>query len=297
MHPTTPWLAMAAILLFPVEAALAQSADAPAAVIADPATDRAHPPQFSLIRYSTGGVDVPARFFVAAGAGAHPTVLLLHGFPGAELNLDLARAIQRAGWNVMAIHYRGVWGAPGQFSFSHTIEDARAALAWLRDPARAPQVDASRLVVLGHSMGGFDTVMIGDDVRVAGFVTISAADLATLMGALNTPEAREAGRAEWAEDISFTNMTYDDMVAEAAANQTAWNWSGHASHMAGRPALVIDSDDGLEKDGDAIVTAILAAGGPAPTRVKMATDHSYNDHRVALSAAVVGWLERTFPAQ
>jgi uncharacterized protein len=109
----------------------------PAVLQADPPHDAAHPARLEQVRYTTGGVKVPARLFVAAGAGAHPTVLLLHGFPGTELNLDLARVLQRAGWNVLAIHYRGVWGAPGQFSFGHTIEDAHAALAWLRSPTGA----------------------------------------------------------------------------------------------------------------------------------------------------------------
>jgi hypothetical protein len=36
--------------------------------------------------------------------------------------------------------------------------------------------------------------------------------------------------------------------------------------MAGRPVLVIDSNDGLEKDGDAIVAALL--GARAPLRVE-----------------------------
>ncbi|WP_082466961.1 alpha/beta hydrolase family protein [Sphingomonas sp. Leaf25] len=107
------------------------------------------------MRYRTGGVDVPARFFIAAGLGPHPTILLLHGLPGTELNLDLARAIQRTGWNVLAIHYRGVWGSPGQFALGNTIADARAALQWLRASDRQAQVDTSRIVVFGHSMGGF----------------------------------------------------------------------------------------------------------------------------------------------
>lgn len=274
--------------------ALAQTTAVPAAVIADPAPDAAHPAQLLQIRYPTGGVEVPARLFVAAGEGAHPTVLLLHGFPGTELNLDLARAMQRAGWNVMAIHYRGVWGAPGQFSFDHTTEDARAALAWLRDPARAGMVDASRIVVLGHSMGGFDTVMIGDE-PVAGFVTISAADIGGFASDLDTPEKRAAAEPEWAEDVSLTNMTFAAMTAEILANVDAWDWSRNAAEMAGRPVLVIDSDDGLAPRGDAIVAAVSAAGGPAPTRLKFTTDHSYNNHRIALASAVVGWLEETFP--
>ena len=33
---------------------------------------------------------------IAAGAGPHPTMLLLHGLPGNERNLDLAQAARRA---------------------------------------------------------------------------------------------------------------------------------------------------------------------------------------------------------
>ena len=275
----------------------AQEAKPPAAVIADQRSDAAHPPQLVQTRYPTGGVQVPARWFIAAGPGPHPTMLLLHGFPGTELNLDLARAVQRAGWNVMAIHYRGVWGAPGQFSFNHTIADARAALVWLRQPARAGQVDTSRIVVLGHSMGGFDTVMIGDDAGVAGFVTISAADIGALLAPLKTLEAREAARSEWEEDTSFTNMSYAAMVDEGLANVRTWDWRRNAAEMAPRPVLVIDSNDGLERDGDAIAAAVSQAGGPAPIRVKFETDHSFNDHRVALASVIIDWLGATFSAQ
>jgi acetyl esterase/lipase len=272
----------------------AQDARPSAAVIADQRSDAAHPPQLVQTRYLTGGVQVPARWFIAAGPGPHPTMLLLHGFPGTELNLDLARAVQRAGWNVMAIHYRGVWGAPGQFSFNHTIEDARAALVWLRQSARAGQVDTSRIVVLGHSMGGFDTVMIGDDAGVAGFVTISAADMGALLGPLKSLEAREAARSEWEKDTSFTNMSYAAMIDEGLANLRTWDWRRNAAEMARRPVLVIDSNDGLEKDGAAIAAAVSQAGGPAPTRVKFETDHSYNDNRVALASVIIDWLGVTF---
>lgn len=268
----------------------------PAAILVDPAPDAAHPARLVPIRYRTGGVDVPARLFVASGAGAHPAVLLLHGFPGTELNLDLARTLQRAGWTVMAIHYRGVWGAPGQFSFTHTIEDARAALAWLRTPANAAAygIDAGRLVVLGHSMGGFDTVMLGNDATIAGFVIISGADLGGEAPKFATPAAREKARADWADDVSYTNMRYDDMADEIVANSATWNWATRAATLKGRPVLVFNSDDGLEPAGHALVAAVSAAGGPRPTEIKFATDHSYNDHRIALQSAILTWLDTHF---
>lgn len=277
----------------------ASAQTAPAAVTADAPRDAEHPARLEQVRYPTGGVAVPARFFVASGAGEHGTVLLLHGFPGTELNLDLARAMQRAGWNVLAIHYRGVWGAPGKFSFAHTVEDSRAALAWLRTPEIAAKygVDTARIVVLGHSMGGFDTVMLGGDPGIAGFVVISAADIGGWAGFLDIPAKRPQAKAAFADDISYTNMTFAEMADEILANRTAWEWKARAAKMAGRPTLIVSSDDGNGPSDAAAGDAIEAAGGPAPTRVKFATDHSYNDHRIALQSAIVTWLETSFPSR
>ncbi|MES2988953.1 MAG: alpha/beta fold hydrolase [Pseudomonadota bacterium] len=282
-----------ALLLAPV-AVSAQSS--PAAVTRDMPRDTAQPAGLAQVRYPSGGVDIPARFFLAAGAGQHGTVLLLHGFPGTELNLDLARAMQRAGWNVLAIHYRGVWGAPGKFSFAHTIEDSRAALGWLRSPEIATKyrVDTAKIVVLGHSMGGFDTVMLGDDPKVAGFAVISAADIGGWAGFLDTPAKRLQAEPAFADEISYTNTSYREMADEILAHSKAWDWTTRAAKMAGRPALIISSDDGNAPSDMAAGDAIEAAGGPVPTRVKFATDHSYNDHRIALASAIVAWLGKSF---
>ena len=38
-------------------------------------------------------------------------VLLLHGFPGNEKNLDLAQDLRADGFNVLFFHYRGAWGS------------------------------------------------------------------------------------------------------------------------------------------------------------------------------------------
>lgn len=287
-------IALAAASLLVAAPAFAQ--DVPLAVTADAPRDAAHPARLEQVRYPSGGVTIPARLFVAPGAGKHGTVLLLHGFPGTELNLDLARAMQRAGWNVLAIHYRGVWGAPGKFSFAHTIEDARAALAWLRAPDNAGKygVDTAKLVVLGHSMGGFDTVMLGDDPSIAGYVMISAADLGGWRTMLDTPEKRAKAEPEFAEDAGFTNMTFAEMADEILANAEVWDWRTRAAAMKGRPVLIIDSNDGLKPANDDAAAAITAAGGPAPTQIKFETDHSYNDQRIALASAVVNWLEKSF---
>jgi len=78
--------------------------------------------------------------YIASGAGPHPTVLMLHGFPGNEKNLDLAYSVRRAGWNVLAPFYRGAWGSGGTFSFTHTLEDAQASIDFLRQPEKRQKV-------------------------------------------------------------------------------------------------------------------------------------------------------------
>lgn len=285
-------LLAAALCVIAVQPGPAVSQTLPAALITDPPRDAKHPARLEQLRYPSHGAEIPARLFIAAGAGAHPTILLLHGFPGTELNLDLARVLQREGWNVLAIHYRGVWGAPGQFSLTHVVEDAHAALAWLRSPAaEGDGVDPKHIVVVGHSMGGFATVMLGEDKAVAGYVLISAADMVT--STLQETSAPK-DRVSFADDASYTNASLDSLIADARSHKQDWDWSERAALMAGRPVLVLTSDDGLAGVGEAAAKSAMVAGGPAPTVEHMTTDHSYSDHRIALAASIVRWLETNF---
>ena len=77
--------------------ALAQPASIPAAIYADPAPDATHPPRMEVLHIPSGGVEINGVAYLAGGAGAHPTLVLLHGLPGNEKNLDLAQAVRRAG--------------------------------------------------------------------------------------------------------------------------------------------------------------------------------------------------------
>ena len=85
---------------FAATPAIAQ--DASAAII-DPAPDAAHPAaQDAFVLRGEGGA-MNALMLLASGPGTHPTLLLLHGFPGNEQNLDLAQAARRDGWNVLTL--------------------------------------------------------------------------------------------------------------------------------------------------------------------------------------------------
>lgn len=81
-----------AILALLAGAPAAADITIPPAVISDPVPDKANPAATTGFGIPTGGVEINAVLYMAAGAGAHPTVIVLHGWPGNEKNLDIARS-------------------------------------------------------------------------------------------------------------------------------------------------------------------------------------------------------------
>ena len=95
-----------------------------------------------------------SSLYTAGGKGLHPVVLLLHGIPGNEQNLDLAQELRRNGFHVLTFHYSGFFGSDGDYTLSHNIEDANTVLDFiLQDEVYG--FDKSNIFVVGHSMGGF----------------------------------------------------------------------------------------------------------------------------------------------
>ena len=62
-----------------------------------PGFDAAHPPALQEVHFDSHGDRLNGIVYVANGPGPHPTVILLHGFPGNERNLDLAQSMRADG--------------------------------------------------------------------------------------------------------------------------------------------------------------------------------------------------------
>jgi pimeloyl-ACP methyl ester carboxylesterase len=269
-------------------------AQTPSAIFTDPPADAAHPASLQVVHIPTHGVAINGVLYVAAGAGPHPTVVLLHGFPGNEQNLDLAQAIRRAGWNVLTLHYRGSWGSPGNFSFTHVYEDAQAAVDFVRAPAVAAKyaIDTHRLVVVGHSMGGMAAAIVGrDNPGLIGVGMISAADFGAIGGGA-LPGGRNGLAVFMSDNMeSLAGVTPAMLADEAIAHAKTWEFVAYAPELAKHPLLLVTSDDGLAKPSDALAAAVRKQGGKPVTEVHLATDHSYSGRRIALESAVLRWLE------
>src|ERR1700722_9933295 len=155
-------------------------ASLPAALYTDPPLDPAHPAAGEGIQFQSPGASLNGQLYRPPGEGVHPTVVLLHGLPGNEQNLDLAQSMRRAGWTVITFHYRGSWGSGGQYTLNGGIADAKALLDLLARPSGAPAwgVDPSRIVLVGHSYGGYVAARTAADTPgILGVVLLAPWDI------------------------------------------------------------------------------------------------------------------------
>ena len=269
------------------------------AITADPAPNPSAPASMQSFQLPSHGALLNALVYLAAGAAPHPTVLLLLGFPGNEKNLDLAQTLRRAGYNVLFFNYRGSWGSPGDFSFTHAIQDTQAAIAYLRNPTNATRlrVDPAHLILIGHSMGGFLARYVGaHDPAIQAVALISAADMAVdSLEALPPAQRSHAipaiANSFAAEGIApLAGCTPASLAQEIVTNADTWNIPALAPLLASRPLLVITSDDGLTPSNNAFLAALPPSAATHTTTVHLPTDHAYSDHRIALQQAVLNFL-------
>ncbi|MCP5059884.1 MAG: alpha/beta fold hydrolase [bacterium] len=267
--------------------------------------DPTHPPELVETRFESHGDPMNAIIYVAQGAGPHPTVILLHGFPGNERNLDLAQAFRRAGWNAVFFHYRGAWGSDGVFSFGHVIEDVASVVDTVRSEgfAAAHRIDPSRIVLVGHSMGGFAALVSAADLSaVACVASLAGANLGAFSKAAADPEQQAAIAASldgWAGPIR--GLSGAELVAELGDTPGRFDTIGRAPLLARMPVLLLaGARDEVTPPGihhEPVVAALRAADAPRfESRVLERSDHSFSADRMALAGILVDWLRTSCEA-
>jgi len=265
----------------------------PTAVIADPVADKQNPPGLSIFTIPSQGFEMDAFFYLAAGEGPHGTVLLLHGLPGYEINGDLAQSIRRAGWNVLLFNYRGTWGSSGTFSQSSAIEDTAAVVRFLRSPDAVAKyrIDPRRLVIIGHSFGGFLAGYEGSrDPNISAIGIISATNLGRING---DSKERDTRLKRWQTQLHPVHgATASDLVVEAERHAKDWDYVRWADVLRTRPLLLVEADDQNHTDMEALAFALRQKGAVTLEQRAVATDHSFSDHRIALQTIVIDWLAK-----
>lgn len=234
--------------------------------------------------------------YTPGGKGSHPAVLLCHGYPGSEQNLDLAQALRRVGFAVMTFHYSGSWNSDGDFSFMHCLEDSHCVLDAMLSHADEWQIDPTRILVAGHSMGG---LMAGhllasrEEIRTG--VLITPFDVARIFlknddkdCQKNLQEVLSCGYG-WLRGISE-----EGFAKELTEKAQILLMEPLAPALAKKQLLCI----GAEKDVDTPIAfhvgplrdAILAHDPKDFTYCSFSADHCFSDQRLALCKCVVSFL-------
>jgi uncharacterized protein len=274
-------------------------------LVTDPPADARWPAATPALAFRSGGVALPAVLHVPAGPGPHPVVVLLHGFPGHERNFDLAQVLRRAGYASLVFHYRGSWGTGGTWSWAHVLEDSASVTRAIRDPAitRAHRLDARRLAVAGHSLGGFAALMTAAaDTSVTAVVSVAGFDFGAAAAACRTSPAQRGTYVETfgSDLLPLRGTSGEALVAEMEQAGPAWSLAALAPKLRSRPVLLIgtsrDSVTPAAVHHQPVADACLAEPVKLEHHV-FATDHALSDHRVALARTVVRFLGTHLPGQ
>jgi pimeloyl-ACP methyl ester carboxylesterase len=265
-------------------------------VTMDPPTrDTVNPPSREELAFTSHGSRLNGFMYLAQGARPHPTVILLHGYPGVERNLDLAQVMRRAGINVLYFNYRGSWGSSGTFSFANAQEDVQSAIGYLRTPdvAHRLRIDPTRIALVGHSMGGWLAFLgAAADPTIACVGGIEAADMTYVRGERTPSRRTDSAFIVYANTLTAPGgplrASSDSLLASVKANAETWTLPHHAAELSGRTILLID--DNHNAGYAPFVASLKRAGARHLSAEVWITDHTFSDRRIALAHRVLDWL-------
>ena len=237
--------------------------------------------------------------YTAAEPGVHPTVLLLHGIPGCERNLDLAQALRRVGFHVMTFHYSGSWGSDGDYSLVHDLEDANTVLDFiLQDETYG--FDKRQIYAVGHSLGGFVCGQLSAKrVEIRRAVLLMPCDIGRLPQiARENPAAGRVIREVLDDSGSWlTGTSGEALWQEAMVHSEVFRLENAAAALAKKPVLCIGGTLDIYTPPamhcEPLARAVQAADGKLFQFIRCQTDHFFSDYRITVSETVSAFLKES----
>ena len=288
--PISPFrlLLLLALMGFVRSPAAAQTAAAPRYLTTDFGKDAKAPGSCEELTISSHGSRLAAFMYTAPGPQPHPTLILLHGFPGNERNLDIAQSVRRAGWNVLYFDYRGSWGSEGDFSFANCVEDVASAVAFCKQQAQTLHIDTARLALFGHSMGGWVALKaLAQQPGIKKAIILSPMDIYAVAAMSKTPS--DTGFETYVAGLFMLHNTSGHaLLAAVQANSAAYELTAEAVPLRTKQLVFLDEN----RRNEQWIKTIGAANKASFRYEVWDTDHPFSNKRIALTKAVLTFLNK-----
>ena len=109
------------------------------------------------ITINRSGVQLKGKFYIPEGAGTFPTVILMHGFPGNEIDvLGIGKKLSEVSINALTFNYSGTHKSEGEFNFVNTQKDIEAVFEFVHQSENIHKykIDTTCIILGGYSYGG-----------------------------------------------------------------------------------------------------------------------------------------------
>lgn len=276
------------ILLFVSTNAFTQSESI---VLNDLKWDMTSPASSTELFIPSGNSQIAGLIYNANGLQKHPTLLLLHGYPGNERNLDIAQVVRSRGWNVIYFDYRGSWGSQGKFSFKNCVEDVVNVVAFCNKYQDLLKIDTSNIVLFGHSMGGWVCLKALQELPTIkkGFVLSTWDIVKDFKNVSNEKEMLSiANDPNIAGKYFVLNTSLKDLYTPVLQDKTYFNLLNDAKSLGDKQIIMIDEH---EKNSQ-LAEKIKESNKLYFDYSIWQTDHSFTNKRASLINKVLAFIEK-----
>ena len=264
----------------------------------EPTPDERFPAAVEELAIISDGKRMSGLLYLANGMGPHPTLVLLHGLPGNEKNLDIAQVARRAGFNVLFFHYRGAWGSEGDYRLVTQPDDVAAVLSFLRNNATRYRVDVQRLSLLGHSMGGWAALASGrKDPALVCVGAMAPANLGLMAEGVRAGEPTAQDLVDYADTLFMLNNFNGAVMKQELLRTPAMQLDTRlfGSGMRGKSVFMITGTEDTVLPPASMFDPVVAAYQRDPgIRLRhhsIPGDHSFSYSRIQLTRLVLDWLQ------
>jgi pimeloyl-ACP methyl ester carboxylesterase len=279
----TIWIATICLLL---SVAAAAQSGTDTIVLKDVIRDPTSPAAFEELQIPSAGSLMQGFIYKANGKEKHPTVILLHGYPGNERNLDLAQVVRAHGWNVIYFDYRGSWGSQGEFSFEHCVEDVQSVVGFCKEHSEKLKIDTSRLVLFGHSMGGW--ICLKALQRLPEIKKGFALSTWNISSSVGSKEKNRLKEKEADDYFVLHKKSGAELFKPVADSPERYNLTNDAVALSAKQIIMLD-----EHSLNAPIAESIRKSNHAYFNYEVwETDHSFTNKRVSLIRKFIEFLDR-----